>query len=122
VLAWNTELGRGKKKRLGGGIGPAQTDEPVEREDRQWIERDREIEIEKGRAGCTNPFIEHGLPNLCDAHAEVQSRMEPKWHVAQLARCADDIQEYDEAGMCGQIGLDRQVLACTYRKAEFGMT
>jgi hypothetical protein len=40
----------------------------------------------------------------------------------QLARCADDIQEYDEVGMCGQIGLDRRVLARMHRKAEFGMT
>jgi hypothetical protein len=33
VLAWNTELGCGKKKRRGGGTGPAQTDGPVETED-----------------------------------------------------------------------------------------
>jgi hypothetical protein len=31
VLVWNTKLGRGKKKRQGGGTGPAQTDELVER-------------------------------------------------------------------------------------------
>jgi hypothetical protein len=65
---------------------------------------------------------------LCDAHAKDNHVSHPvsngtkMAHSKQLARCANDIQEYDEAGMCGQIGLDRRVLACTHMKAEFGMT
>jgi hypothetical protein len=128
VLAWTTELGHGKKKRRGGRTRPVQTDKPLEREDQPRIERDREIEIEKSRAGCTNPFIEHGLLGLCDAHTEDNHVSHPVSNGTkmacskQLARCADDIQEYDEASMCGQIGLDRRVLAHTRRKAKFGMT
>jgi hypothetical protein len=40
-----------KEERRGGGTAPAQTNGPFESEDRSWIERDREMEIEKSRAG-----------------------------------------------------------------------